>query len=291
MKFFEKFSRRKLLKQAAILVPSTLFVSQALGNTQISLNNILTKSGFKNKITATLYDLETNKIIDSYNEELQLPLASVAKAVTAVYGMEAIGQNYTFGTELFTDGLIKKDILEGNIYLVGGADPSLTTDDLNLFVKALKSRGIRSISGDFFYDDFALPQFLYIDPSQLPEESFNPGFSGLNLNNNKVLFSWRKDRGTHKLSLEARGPNSKAFVESITIVGKAQARVVFEYILEKTERIERWYVSRKVLGKSGVRWLPVRLSSTYTCTALKYLLLQNGIKVGAPKRLKKQKII
>jgi len=289
VKFLKKFSRRKLLKHAASLVPSALFVSQALGNSQISLNNILTKSGFESRTTATLYDLETNKIIDSYNEELQLPLASVAKAVTAVYGMEAIGQDYTFGTELFTDGLIKKDILEGNIYLVGGADPSLTTDDLNLFVKALKSRGIRSISGDFFYDDFALPQFLSIDPSQLPEESFNPGFSGLNLNNNKVLFSWRKDSGTHKLSLEARGPNSKAFVDSITIVGRAQARVVFEYILEKTERIERWYVSRKVLGKSGVRWLPVRLSSTYTCTALKYLLLQNGIKVGDPKRLKKPK--
>ena len=65
--------------------------------------------------------------------------------------------------------------------------------------------------------------------------------------------------------------------------------MVFEYILEKTKRLERWYVSRKVLGKKGVRWLPVRLSAIYTSTVLKYLLLQNDISVGAPKPLQKPK--
>ena len=287
MKLLVSLSRRKLLEFAAILIPSPFFAAQAIGMSEKSLENVLIKSGFKNGTTALLYDLKAEKIIESYNKDLKLPLASVAKAVTAVYGMETIGQDYTFTTELFTDGIVKDGILEGNIYLVGGGDPSLTTDDLKTFVNVLKSKGIRGISGNFFYDDSALPQFLSIDPSQLPEESFNPGLSGLNLNNNKVLFSWKKENGSYKLSLQARALNSKAFVDSITIVGKAKAKVAFEYILEKNKRIENWYVSRKVLGKKGVRWLPVKLSSTYTATVFKYLLLQSSILVSAPKPLQR----
>ena len=287
MKMLESLSRRKLFEYAALTIPGLFFPSEALGNSETFLNKLLTRNGFNDKITAALYDLKTNKIIESYNQELKLPLASVAKAVTAVYGMEAIGRDYVFETELFTDGEVKNNILEGNIYLIGGGDPSLTTDDLKKFVLSLKSKGIHSISGDFFYDDTTLPEFLSIDPSQLPEESFNPGLSGLNLNNNKILFSWRKVNEGYKLSLEARALNSKALIDCITIVGKTQAKVVFEYILEKKKRIEKWYVSKRVLGKKGVRWLPVRLSSVYTSTVLKNLLLQNDISVGTPKPLRK----
>ena len=285
MKLMKNLSRRRLLKLVATLIPNSFYISQAFGSSENTLNNILIKSGFKDTTTAVLYDLKANKIIDSCNKELKLPLASVVKAVTAVYGMEAIGQDYQFTTKLFTDGLVKDDILEGNIYFVGGGDPSLKTDDLNRFATALESWGIKGISGSFFYDDSALPQFLSIDPSQLPEQSFNPGFSGLNLNNNKVLFLWKQDSGGYKLSLEARGLNSKALVESITIVGKVQSKVVFEYVLEKKQRLERWYVSKKVLGKKGVRWLPVRLSGAYTSIALHDLILKSGIMVSTPKPL------
>ena len=287
MKKFKNLSRRKLFEYATLLIPGSLFASESFCNSEILSNNTLLKSGFSEQTTATLYDLKTNKIIDGYNQGLKLPLASVAKAVTAIYGMEAIGQDYEFKTELFTDGKVKNNTLEGNIYLVGGGDPSLTTDQLNKFVKALKSMEISSVSGNFFYDDSALPEFLSIDKSQLPEESFNPGFSGLNLNNNKVLFLWKKISGGYKLSLEARALKSKASVNCITIAGKTRAKVVFEYILEKKKRIERWYVSRKVLGKNGVRWLPVRLSATYTSTVLKDLLFQNNISVPEPKPLRK----
>ena len=287
MKNFGNFSRRKLLKYISLMIPGSFFASKSVGDTSPFLKNTLMKSGFNDITTAALYDLGTGEIIQGYNQGLKLPLASVAKAVTAVYGVEAIGQDHTFTTELFTDGKIKDNILEGNVFLVGGGDPSLTTDDLNKFVKTLKSKGIRKISGEFFYDDSALPEFLSIDPSQLPEESFNPGLSGLNLNNNKILFSWRKEYGSYKLSLEARALKSKAFVDCITIVGKTEAKSVFEYILEKKQRLERWYVLRNALGKKGVRWLPVRLSSTYTSTVLKSLLLNNKILIGAPKPLQK----
>ena len=287
VKISKNFSRRKLFQWVALMITATPFASKASSSSDIFLNKLMMKSGFVDRTTAVLYDIESKKMIEGYNQELKLPLASVAKAVTAVYGMEAIGQNHKFTTELFTDGYIKNDTLEGNIYLVGGGDPSLTSDDLNKFVKELKLKGIKGISGTFFYDDSALPEFLSIDPSQLPEESFNPGLSGLNLNGNKVLFSWKKNSGGYKLSLEARALNSKAFVDCITIVGKTQAKVVFAYILEKKQRLEKWYVLRKALGKKGVRWLPVRLSSMYTSTVLKNLLLQNDILVGAPKPLRK----
>ena len=139
-----------------------------------------------------MFDIKTKRILDSYNEDLKLPVASVVKAVTAVYGIEVIGNDFTFSTDLFTDGKVKNGRLEGNLYFIGGGDPSLSSVNLQSFVDSLKDRGIKKISGNFFYNRNVIPDFLTIDPSQLPHESFNPGFSALNLNQNKILFSWGK---------------------------------------------------------------------------------------------------
>lgn len=289
MKIPHELSRRKFLNFLTLILPAVGVPIASSANENKNINEILEKYGFKETTTGVLFDLETNSIVESHNRNLKLPPASVAKAVTAVYGIEAIGEKYNFLTDLRTDGNINDGTLDGNIYLIGGGDPSLSTDDLSNFVNALNVIGVRKVSGKFFYDSEAIPEFLNIDATQLPEESFNPGFSGLNLNENKVLFSWIKKGTDHMLNLEARSLKTKIPLQSISIIGKIFGDKVFEYILQTNKRTEKWAVLKKILGKKGVRWLPVKLSSTFTSFALHYLLNKKGISVSKPERTKNYK--
>ena len=283
----KRLQRRNFLKTLGVAVPALSFSSFCFAYEENIASQIINKNGFSDITTAVLFDLENNQITESHNQDLRLPLASVTKALTAVYGLETIGKTYKFYTDLYIDGVITDGLLDGNIYLVGGGDPSLTTDDLLKFVDVLKSIGIENISGNFYYDDSSLPEFTSIDNTQLPEESFNPGLSGLNLNHNKILFKWRKNRGDYDLELEARGLRSNAQAQNISIVGVSKSNSVYDYDIDEKRRIESWRVSKKILGKSGVRWLPVRLSSSYASEVFKSLCLQNKISIPAPNQARK----
>ena len=290
MKGLVDLSRRKIFTSLTLIVFGFILPRRPLANVRKTVDEIIEQNSLREGITATLFDFKKNEILESHNKELKLPLASVAKAVTAVYGIETIGEEHKFTTDLFTDGVVKNGILEGNIYLIGGGDPSLSTDDLRNFVEAVKKLGIRGISGNFFYNSEIIPEFLAIDPSQLPQASYNPGFSGLNLNNNKVLFSWTKDGRDYDLRIEARSLKSSVPMNNISIQGKRQLDKVFEYVLEPKTRVEKWTVLRKVLGKKGVRWLPVRLASSYVSSVLHYLFIESNIDIPLPIKSKKEEI-
>tara|TARA_A100001011_G_scaffold395470_1_gene490562 strand:+ start:556 stop:1158 length:603 start_codon:yes stop_codon:yes gene_type:complete len=192
MKKFDRKSRRTFLNYITLIFSWAGLGLPAFASSRISLNEVIKEINLEKQTTAAMFDIKTKRILDSYNEDRKLPVASVVKAVTAVYGIEVIGNDFTFSTDLFTDGKVKNGRLEGNLYFIGGGDPSLSSVNLQSFVDSLKDRGIKKISGNFFYNRNVIPDFLTIDPSQLPHESFNPGFSALNLNQNKILFSWGK---------------------------------------------------------------------------------------------------
>ena len=286
MKVLNGLSRRCLLQALALIASSYPF--KLFASSGSYLGELVNERNLGQQTTAVLFDLGSNKILESHNKDLRLPLASVTKAVTAVYAMEVVGAQHTFATKLFTDGSVQNGRLDGNLYLIGGADPSLSTSHLYNFVEALKNKGILDISGSFFYYSEVIPEFLTIDPSQLPEASFNPGFSGLNLNSNKVIFSWLKKGKDYKLTLKARSLNSQAVINNITIVEKKQTSSLFNYSLEKKLRIEKWVVSKNILGKKGARWLPVRFASTHASSVLYYLFSKSGITVRPPERLTKK---
>ncbi len=280
-----RLSRRKLF---AILFSGLAYSQQSFAKIKKNIGDIIHDGNLQGQTTAILFDLKTNKILESYNKDLKLPLASVTKAVTAVYGIETVGEEYSFSTKLFFDGKIRQGMLEGDLYLVGGSDPSLSTNDLYKFVEAFNKKGIKRISGDFFYYSEMIPEFLTIDPSQQSQESYNPGFSGLNLDNNRVLFSWRKEETGYDLRLETSSGRTKVSASSISIVEKNYGKTVFGYTLQKKQRLEKWSVLKRILGKKGARWLPVRLSSTFTASVLHQLLEKNNILVPKPKRLRKK---
>lgn len=91
--------------------------------------------------------------------------ASVMKLLTGATALEKLGTDYSFKTELYTDGAIADGVLQGDIYLRGQGDPTITKIELDSFAASLKEKGIHTISGhiygdDTWYDDIRLSQDL-----------------------------------------------------------------------------------------------------------------------------------
>ena len=79
--------------------------------------------------------------------------ASTTKLVTAAAALDALGPSFTFTTDVYVDGPIVGGVLKGNLYLRGGADPTLTSERLWRIARDIKLEGISSVEGDVVYDE------------------------------------------------------------------------------------------------------------------------------------------
>jgi D-alanyl-D-alanine carboxypeptidase/D-alanyl-D-alanine-endopeptidase (penicillin-binding protein 4) len=86
------------------------------------------------------------------NESASMNPASVMKLVTAYAALETLGPTYRWQTEVYLDGPLKGDALEGNLVLKGGGDPRLDFESFWLLLRALRDKGLREIKGDLVLD-------------------------------------------------------------------------------------------------------------------------------------------
>ncbi|MBA2306921.1 D-alanyl-D-alanine carboxypeptidase/D-alanyl-D-alanine-endopeptidase [Candidatus Dependentiae bacterium] len=122
--------------------------------------------GFNHPIGIELYNLKTGKTFYSKNSRFLFTPASNLKLVLGLAALDTLGENYRFATSLMMDGHQKKGILQGNVYLKGSGDPSLTSTDIEELLKILLDQGITTIAGNFC-----------IDQEEFAVESFAPGFT------------------------------------------------------------------------------------------------------------------
>ena len=97
-------------------------------------------------------DLETEKMLVSQNAESNLIPASVSKLITTATALELLGADFRFETTLQYDGTLLNGVLNGNLYIYGGGDPTLGSkfyenDFLAEWCNVLKINGITQITG------------------------------------------------------------------------------------------------------------------------------------------------
>jgi len=104
-------------------------------------------------IGISVKNAETNeKLYDRFGD-IRLHPASNMKLFTAAVALDVLGQEYTFNTEIHTDGMQEGNTLHGNLFLIGQGDPTLLPEDFNAFAEKLKQMGITTIKGDVIGDD------------------------------------------------------------------------------------------------------------------------------------------
>ena len=105
-------------------------------------------------ISLLVKDLKTGETLYQYRPNSLATPASTMKLVTTSTILELFGPDFRFQTKLEIDGNVNKDsVLNGNLYIVGGGDPTLGSEKLGekdffpKWIKAVRSAGIKKITG------------------------------------------------------------------------------------------------------------------------------------------------
>lgn len=238
---------------------------------------LIAKARLGGKIGFVVADAKTGLILETKNPVLPQPPASVTKAITSLYALNSLGSGFRFKTRLMATGPVSNGRLKGDLVLVGGGDPTLTTDDLAAMAAALKQAGVREVTGKFRVNADALPFVKAIDASQPDHVGYNPAVSALNLNFNRVHFEWKRSGGGYTVAMDAR---TKKYRPSVRM---ASMRVVDRnlpiYTYKDVGGVDSWTVARRALGKGGSRWLPVRKPHLYAGEVFQTMARAHGIKL------------
>jgi serine-type D-Ala-D-Ala carboxypeptidase/endopeptidase (penicillin-binding protein 4) len=110
-------------------------------------------------LTTAIKDLNTNSIVYNHRGNNCATPASTMKLVTTATALEMLGPDFCFKTKLEMDGEITTDsVLNGNLYIHGGGDPTLgsaylgDTTFLAKWVEEVKKAGVKSIKGSVIAD-------------------------------------------------------------------------------------------------------------------------------------------
>jgi len=264
------------LARAAGTAPQTSPIPRVAPRGRATTEELIAAAGLEGAVSVVVTDARTGDPIDSIGADAPLPPASVTKAVTALYALDALGGAFRFVTRVFAVGDVEDGVLRGDLVLAGGGDPTLSSDHLAEMAQGLAAAGITSIDGQFLCWRGALPYAEEIEPSQLDHLGYNPAVSGLNLNYNRVHFEWKRVGGQWQTTMDAR---TETRVPPVTM---ARVRIADRSAPVFTnEGPDRWSVARGALGNGGSRWMPVRQPALYAGDVFRTLAREVGVTLPA----------
>ena len=284
-----RLSRRAVLACAASSLASAAFANapatslRPIARTQPAdvVAKLVADAGLTGQVGVAVVDLETGEMLESIEAQISQPPASVTKAFTALYALESLGQNFTYETGIYANGPINGGILDGDLILAGGGDPSLATDDLATLAQSLKETGLIEVKGDFLVWDEALSNVDEIDTDQLDYLGYNPTITGLNLNYNRVHFEWKREDDDFAIVMDARSTKYRPAVTVSRMELVDRPSPVFTY--RDVGDVDQWTVARRSLNNEGSRWLPVRHPALYAGEVFATFARSHGIVLKAPK--------
>jgi D-alanyl-D-alanine carboxypeptidase/D-alanyl-D-alanine-endopeptidase (penicillin-binding protein 4) len=108
-------------------------------------------------ISISVIETESGRMIGGHQGQLTCIPASTQKLLTTAVAMDVLGEDHRFTTKLLLTGTVEDGVLNGNIYIVGGGDPSLGSPYLDgvpgmdrtidRWQAAIATVGIRRING------------------------------------------------------------------------------------------------------------------------------------------------
>lgn len=108
------------------------------------------------RVSILVVDLQTGARLYEKNPDLGLNPASNVKLVTTAAALALLGPEHRYVTRVYVDkGALKGRVVDGDLYLKGGGDPSLVTGDLYQLASDLRALGITKVTGGLVLDNTA----------------------------------------------------------------------------------------------------------------------------------------
>ena len=116
---------------------------------------------FSHAVTGIKVMTGAGDVLAEADADRMLVPASNMKLISTGAALFSLGPSYRFGTDIAYDGTISDGTLHGDLYIVGGADPTLGSKDtlatpltevFEEWEKAIRSAGIRNIEGRIIGD-------------------------------------------------------------------------------------------------------------------------------------------
>lgn len=267
-------------------------------NTQAVLDILKKNKVDKTDFSVSVMDLSNEKTVFNYHELKPHIPASVTKVFTAYFALSVLGADTKFDTTLAYTGKIKNNVLEGDLYLIGGGDPYLTNEKLLNLALEMKMQGIYEVNGGFFFDESLFPKLEKISLVGLEDHTYNSSVSALSSDFNRIRIVRGKNKRFEtlpKLSFididltnESLGPGEKFQRDYLVSLDSPKKDAETEDII-----VERWFGSKKE-RYSYVEEIPIREPGHYTASMFDFYAKKLGIKLPIPKPVSapaKRKII
>ncbi len=169
----------------------------------------------------------------SLNPDVLLKPASIMKMMTTGLALERHGPDYTIQTQVLRDGRTTGDVLDGNLYLKGAGDPTLSLrfwqgeSPMDALARQIVAAGVRRVRGDIVADESAF------ETERIPAgwkssylmSAYAAPVSALSLNENIVWIVARPGDGQAVVELD---PPSTAIpvTSTVRLVGGSGGRIV-----------------------------------------------------------------
>lgn len=103
---------------------------------------------------ALVRELDSGRTLYERRADVARVPASVEKLFTTSTALLRFGSGGTLATRVLTDGTVGPDgVLRGDVYLVGGGDPTLTGGHLERLAQRLVTQGVTAIEGRIYGDE------------------------------------------------------------------------------------------------------------------------------------------
>jgi D-alanyl-D-alanine carboxypeptidase/D-alanyl-D-alanine-endopeptidase (penicillin-binding protein 4) len=150
-------------------------------------------------------DMQATRPLVATGDERALNPASTIKLLTTLAALDLLGPAYRWTTEIYADGVVQGDVVNGNLVLKGSGDPRLTLENFWLMLRDLRARGVREIRGDLVLDRsyFARDD---VDPANFdnePTRPYNTPPDALLVNFKAVRLQFIPDAGRRTLKIVA----------------------------------------------------------------------------------------
>lgn len=162
---------KKIVLLALLLAPLTAFAQS--NNVQKYIKNVLQADPlFQNAVVGIYAEDAKGECVAQWNPDLPLLTASTMKTITTGAAITILGKDFRYETTVAYTGEIKDTILEGDVWIIGGGDPTLGStfpgaipieEIFGAWKGALDSLGIKQINGRIIADD------TYLTDEMIPD--------------------------------------------------------------------------------------------------------------------------